>query len=152
MLKRIWSGVKTRYFLHHAGVRQYRDFRCPDGLGGEYTLDRLVLRYDGVSVLMCLRYEGNIFCGENIDEWTQMVNGKSYSFTNPLVMLDSQIAAVTALVPGIDVDGYLFFDHRAHFPKGRAERVIQLDNIPEALRQKRGMRPGDNLMAVWKTL
>ena len=152
MLKSIWSGLKTRRALRRAGIKQYRDFHCPDGVGGVYTIDRLILRSDGISVLMYMRYEGNIFCGENIERWTQMLGGKSYSFSNPLIQLDYQIAAVKTLVPGIDVDGYLFFDHRAHFPKGRAERVIQLDNMPESLLKNRGDRPGDDLMAAWKKL
>ena len=151
VLKRIWSGMKIRRGLGRAGVKQYRDFHCPDGVGGKYTIDRLILRPDGISVLMYIRYEGNIFCGENINQWTQMLGGKSYSFANPLVMLDYQVAAVKALVPGIDVDGYLFFDHRAHFPKGRAGRVIQLDSMPDSL-LNRGERPDDKLMSAWKKL
>jgi hypothetical protein len=151
VLKRIWTGFKTRRGLRRAGIKQYRDFHCPDGVGGQYKVDLLILRPDGISVLMYMRYEGNIFCGENIDQWTQLLGGKSYSFTNPLMMLDYQVAAVKALVPGIDVDGYLFFDHRAYFPKGKAERVIQLDNMPDSL-LKRGERPDDKLMSVWKKL
>jgi hypothetical protein len=151
VLKRIWSGLKIRRGLRRAGIKQYRDFHCPDGMGGQYTVDRLILRPDGISVLLYMRYEGNIFCGENIDHWTQMIGGKSYSFTNPLTMLDYQVAGVKALVPGIDVDGYLFFDHRAHFPKGKAERVIQLDNMPDSLLNRSG-RPDDKLMSAWKKL
>ena len=152
MLKRIWSGWKTNRGLRRAGIKQYRDFHCPDGVGGKYKIDRLILRPDGITVLMYMRYEGNIFCGENIDQWTQLLGGKSYSFANPLMMLDYQIAAVKALVPGNDVDGYLFFDHRAHFPKGKADRVIQLDNMPDSLLSNRGRRPDDKLMAAWKKL
>ena len=144
--------MKIRRGLRRAGIKQYRDFHCPDGVGGQYTVDRLILRPDGISVLMYMRYEGNIFCGENIEQWTQMIGGKSYSFANPLMMLDGQVAAIKALVPGIDVDGYLFFDHRAHFPKGRADRVIQIDNIPDSLLNSRGKHPDDALMSAWKKL
>ena len=115
-------------------------------------MDRLILRPDGITVLMYMRYEGNIFCGDNINQWTQMLGGKSYSFANPLNMLDYQVAAVKALVPGIDVDGYLFFDDHTHFPKGRAERVIQLDNMPDSLLNSRGQRPDDKLLSAWKKL
>ena len=152
VLKKIWSGLKTGRGLGRVGIKQYRDFHCPDGVGGQFKIDRLILRPDGISVLMYMRYEGNIYCGENIDRWTQMLGGKSYSFANPLMMLDYQITAVKSLVPGIDVDGYLFFDHRAHFPKGKAGRVIQLDNMPDALLNNRGQRPDDKLMLAWKKL
>ena len=144
--------MKIRRGLRRAGIKQYRDFFCPDGVGGQYKIDRLILRPDGISVLMYMRYEGNIFCGENIERWTQMIGGKSYSFANPLVMLDGQIAAIKALAPGIDVDGYLFFDHRTRFPKGRAERVIQIDNMPDSLLNNHGKSPDDALMSAWKKL
>jgi len=152
VLKKLWSGIKNSRGLRRVGIKQYRDFHCADGVGGQFKVDRLILRPDGITVLIYMRYEGNIFCGENIEQWTQMLGGKSYSFANPLKMLDYQIAAVKALAPGIDVDGYLFFDHRAHFPKGRAERVIQLDHMPDSLLNNRGQRPDDKLISAWKKL
>ena len=79
------------------------NFKFPDGLGNYFTVDRLILRQDGISLLVFKQYPGSIFCADGIDEWTQMLAGKSYRFQNPLIDLDFQIKAISSFVPDVPV-------------------------------------------------
>ena len=99
-----------------------------------------------------MRYPGIIFCADNIDEWSQVLEGKSYKFKNPLVDLDYQVNAVSACIPGVPVDGYLFFDHQALFPKGYPERVIQLNTIPQSLKRNKHASVEAAVEFAWETI
>lgn len=147
-----WLNVKTRYRISRLGLKQISDFQCPDGLGDYFTINRLVMRHDGISLLVFKQYPGTIFCAEDIDEWTQMLSGRSYRFKNPLVELDYQVKAVSACVPDVPVNGFLLFDHRARFPKGHPDRVIQLDKIPEALKRDAQHKVMASVESAWETL
>jgi hypothetical protein len=148
-IKQAWLDRKQRRVLNRLGIKQLAHFKCADGLGGYFDIDRLVLRQDGISLIIVMRYPGSIFCADNIDEWTQMLEGKSYRFENPLVALDYQIKAFSDHVPGVAVDGYLFFDHRASFPKGHPARVITLDAIPDALQKIKKQKAEASVAAAW---
>jgi len=132
-IRNTWLNMRTRRQLKRLGLKQLSHFKCPDGLGGYFDIDRLVLRRDGISLIVIKQFAGSIFCAENIDEWTQMLEGKSYRFKNPLIDLDYQINALSECIPDVPIDGYLFFDHHASFPKGRPDRVISADDLPESL-------------------
>ena len=151
-IKRLWLNIKTRYCLNRLGLKQIANFRFPDGLGDYYTVDRLVLRKDGISLLVFKQYPGSIFCADDIDEWTQLLVGKSYRFRNPLIDLDYQIKAMSSLVPDVPVDGYLFFDYQARFPKGCPERVISLDRVPQSLKRDRKVKAEARVAAAWEQL
>lgn len=147
-----WQNIKTRYRLNHLGLKQISNFQCPDGLGQYFTIDRLVMRHDGISVLLFKRYPGSIFCADDIDQWTQMLAGKSYRFSNPLVDLDYQVKAIASCIPDVPVNGFLLFDQQAEFPKGHPDRVIQLDNIPDALKRNKENKVQSSIESAWEKL
>jgi hypothetical protein len=151
-IKNSWLNIKTRYRLNRLGHKQILKLHCPDGLGHQFTVDRLILRHDGLTLLMDMKYPGKIFCADNIDDWTQMLGQKSYRFKNPFYDLECQIAAVSAIVPGVPVNGFLFFDHHAAFPKGHPDRVIYLKNIPNALKQSKQHEVEPSVMSAWKKI
>ena len=151
-IKNNWLNIKTRYRLKRLGHAQIQKLHCPDGLGYHFTVDRLILRHDGVTLLMNIKYPGKIFCADNIDYWTQMLGQKSYRFKNPFYDLECQIAAVSAIAPGVPVDGFLFFDHQAAFPKGHPDRVIYLKNIPQSLKQTKQHEVQPSVMSAWKKI
>jgi hypothetical protein len=145
-------NIKTRHRINHMGLEQIANLHCPDGLGDHFVIDRLLLRRDGISLLIFKQYPGSIFCADGIDEWTQMIGGKRYPFKNPLVDLEYQVKAVSACVPGVPVNGYLYFDHHARFPKGHPERVIHLDNIPPSLQRSKKIKPEAAVAAAWEKI
>jgi hypothetical protein len=152
MIKHLWKNLKTCRVLDHLGQAQYKNMHCPDGVSGEFVIERLVLHVTGISLVHRMRHAGTIFCADNIDEWTQLIDGRSYRFPNPLVDLRQQVHAVGALVPDVIVDGYLFFDYRASFPKGCPQQVIQLETIPDRLRRIKQARLSQVLMTAWQAL
>lgn len=151
-IKHAWLNTKTRYRLNRLGIKQISNIQCPDGLGHYFNIDRLVMRHDGISLLLFKQYPGSIFCAEDIEQWTQMLAGKSYPFKNPLVDLDHQVKAVSAVIPDVPVNGFLLFDRQARFPKGHPDRVIQLDNIPEALMRNKKKQVQTAVATAWKKL
>ena len=107
---------------------------------------------DRISLQLFKQFPGSIFCSEHIDEWTQMLGGKSYHFKNPLFDLDFQINALSACIPGVPVNGFLFFDHTAEFPKGRPDRVIQLEDVPQSVLCDDVDQAEASVMKAWEHL
>ena len=151
-IRLMWMDFKTRYCLNNLGLEQLANLNCPDGLGQHFNIDRLVLRHDGISLLVYKKYPGKIFCADNIDDWTQMLGRRSYRFKNPLYELDYQIKAVSACMPDIPVNGFIFFDHLSEFPKGHPERIIHPDRIPEELRRFNRHQVEVPVMSAWKNI
>ncbi len=152
VIRQLWLNIKTRFCLNRLGLKHISNFRCADGLGDYFIIDRLLMRPNGISVIVFKQYPGIIFCADNIDEWSQILEGKSYKFKNPLIDLECQINAVSACIPGVPVNGYLFFDHQAFFPKGHPERVIQLNTIPQSLKRDKRVSTENSVESAWEKL
>jgi len=147
-----WLNFKTNYRLNRLGLKQVSNIQWPDGLGHYFTIDRLIMHRDGISLLIYKRYPGKIFCADNINDWTQMLGKRSYRFKNPFSDLDYQIKAVSSCIPGVPVNGYLFFDHHAEFPKGHPEWVIHHKNLPAELQPREKLQARATVVAAWKKL
>jgi len=147
-----WLNFKTYRQLNHLGIEQLINVQWPDGLGHYFTIDRLVMGNDAISLIMYKCYPGKIFCADHIDEWTQMLGQRSYSFQNPLHELDYQINTISASIPNIPVNGYLFFDHLSEFPKGHPDRVIHGRKIPDNLIHKKQDTVQENVLNAWQQL
>jgi hypothetical protein len=145
-------NLKTQRCLKHLGIKQISAVQCPDGLGGEFAIDRVVLHPEGVSIVTVKRYPGKIFCADGIDEWTQMLGNKSFKFPNPLYELDLQVKSLESCLPGVSVDGFLFFDHQAEFPKGSPQRVFQPVAVPDKLLPDRSQPLDPELEKAWDRL
>ncbi|MEM7563311.1 MAG: nuclease-related domain-containing protein [Pseudomonadota bacterium] len=139
----LWANrerIRTRYAewrtercLNSIGVDQIRHFVCPDGLDGQFKIGRLALTPNAIVLISHKRYAGRIYCAERIAEWTQVIEQKSFKFENPLFELENQITAIKLLTGTQAINGYLFFNQGASFPKGHPESVLLQDNIPENL-------------------
>lgn len=151
-IKHAWSGFKINRHLNQLGIKQLADVQWPDGMDHYFSIDRLILRKDGISLLMYIRYPGKIFCADNIEEWTQMMGQKSYTFDNPFNELNYQINTLSESIPGIPVNGYVFFDHLSEFPKGRPDRVIHHKEIPEELKRNKEDSVQENIASAWEKL
>lgn len=131
--------------IKRLGARNLRNINLPDGMGGEVTIDYLLLAPDALLVVGVKRFHGMIFGGAQTDQWTQVINRCSYKFPNPDDYLQRQVEAVRLLVPGTAVAGIHLFTHGARFPKGQPDNVVlsrevrqkppKPRKIPKALRQ-----------------
>ncbi|NNG13986.1 MAG: NERD domain-containing protein [Gammaproteobacteria bacterium] len=125
----------------------------PDAVDGEVWLDYLLLTDGGLLVLDIRDYTGNLFGGESINEWTQLIGVKSYKFNNPLLELPARIQAVQALVGDIPVTGQVVFTHRGQFQKGVPEGVCMVDEVHERLSGfLRPALPDEKLNEAWSTV
>ena len=153
--QQILSGYREwriQRILRQLGCEQIRNLTCPDGLDGYYNIDRLALLKNSILVISYKPYSGNIYCAERISEWTQMVGKQSFKFENPLFELENQLTALRQLAGTNEIQGYLFFNHNAEFPKGHPASVMHPDNIPDRFLQGNSDEVRADIHAAWKLL
>ena len=101
----------------------------PDGMGGGFHVDFLLLTMRGVVVVDLRDVRGNIFGGDQMAEWTVMDGARRFTFTNPQSALYDRIAAVKAVAGDIPVEGRIVFTRRGKFPKGLPKWTLMVDAL-----------------------
>jgi hypothetical protein len=101
----------------------------PDGMGGGFHVDFLLLTMRGVVVIDLRDIRGNIFGGDQMAEWTVMDGARRYTFTNPQSALYDRIAAVKAVAGDVPVEGRIVFTRRGKFPKGLPKWTLMVDAL-----------------------
>ena len=134
------------------GARMLRDVRLPDGMGGEISIDFLVLATDAILVIGVKRYDGLIYGSARIDEWTQSIRRRSYKFPNPDTYLQQQIGAVRLIVPKTPVRGLHLFSDSAVFPKDKPSNVLQVKDLRGSAPRPRLKDIPAELQAAWVQL
>ena len=99
------------------------DALVPDGMGGGYHVDYLLLTQRGVVVIDLRDVRGNIFGADQMAEWTVMDGPHRFTFTNPQGALYDRIAAVKAAAGEVAVEG----THRVHPPGSLSQGPAQVD-------------------------
>jgi hypothetical protein len=105
------------------------DSLVPDGMGGGFHVDFLLLTMRGVVVIDLRDVKGNIFGGDQMAEWTVMDGAQRFTFTNPQSALYDRIAAVKAIAGDVPVEGRIVFTRRGKFPKGLPKWTVMLDAL-----------------------
>ncbi len=147
-----WHEWRLQRGLDRIGCEQIRHLVCDDGLDGRHEIDRLVLVEDAILIISYKPYRGNIYCAEQIDEWTQVIGQKSFKFANPLYELENQIASLRLIVGKAPLRGFLYFGQGAAFPKGHPDTVLQPQNIPDAMLAANCSKPRAEVAAAWSLL
>lgn len=93
--------------------------------------DYLLLSRQGIIALEIKNFSGHIYGSAGINEWTQIIERKSYKFSNPFFELEKKIDLLKELVPDQDINGIILFTEKADFPKGRPDNVMR---VSECLR------------------
>ena len=101
----------------------------PDGMGGGFHVDFLLLTMRGVVVIDLRDVRGNIFGGDQMAEWTVMDGPRRFTFINPQSALYDRIAAVKAVAGDVPVEGRIVFTRRARFPKGLPKWTLMVDAL-----------------------
>jgi hypothetical protein len=114
-----------------AGAAEYlRNVLVPDGNGGSYHLDFLLLTSRGVVVIDMRDIAGNVFGGDQMTEWTLMDGPRRSTFVNPQSGLYDRIASVKAIAQEeTPVEGRIVFTRRAKFPKGLPRFTVMLESV-----------------------
>jgi len=131
-----WSWYRryrARKALHAAVTKSAADHLTdslvPDGMGGSFHVDFLLLTLRGVVVIDLRNVKGNIFGGDQMAEWTVMDGARRFTFTNPQGALYDRIAAVKAIAGDLPVEGRIVFTRRGRFPKGLPKWTLMLDAL-----------------------
>ena len=147
-----WREWQLQRGLDRIGCEQIRGLVCDDGLDGTHEIDRLALVDDAILIIAYKPYRGNIYCAEQIDEWTQVIGQKSFKFRNPIYELENQIASLRLIVGNTPIRGYLYFGQGAAFPKGHPNVVLHPENLPAAILTPNCSAPRGELAAAWLRL
>ena len=106
---RWYRGYRARKSLRAAvtaGCADHlRNSLVPDGMGGSFHVDFLLLTLRGVVVIDLRDVKGNIFGGDQMAEWTVMDGARRFTFVNPQSALYDRIAAVKAVAGEVPVEG-----------------------------------------------
>src|SRR6201993_4557465 len=112
-----------------AGSDHLVDMLVPDGMGGGFHVDFLLLTARGILVVDLRDIQGNIFGGDQMADWTVMDGPRGFTFTNPQSPLYDRIAAVKAVAGEVPVEGRIVFTRRGKFPKGLPKFTLMLDGL-----------------------
>jgi hypothetical protein len=106
-----------------------RNVLVPDGNGGDYHLDFVLLTSRGVIVIDMRDIMGNVFGGDQMTDWTLMDGARRSTFVNPQSGLYDRIASVKAIAKDVPVEGRIVFTKRAKFPKGLPRYTVMLESV-----------------------
>ena len=127
------SSLQLATVLKPYARDEIKDFIIPDGIGGLLEIERLVLLDQGILLIQTLPISGNLFGADFIDEWTQIIEGKSYKFPNPLRHIRTSTYALKVLAPSIPIFCRVVFTANSVFPKGKPDDVSVLGSLNDDL-------------------
>jgi len=105
----------------------------PDGIGGLLEIEHLILMEHGLLLIETYPMSGNLFGAETINQWTQLVDGRSYKFANPLRRIRISRQALKELAPNIPIFCRVVFNADSVFPKGKPGDVSVLSSLADDL-------------------
>lgn len=138
--------------IERSGREVLHDVMLPDGLGGYTYIEHLVLTSEVILILYLKRYRGIIFAGDNIDEWTQVINNHSYRFPNPLRQIELDVMSVNSLVKDARVEGKVVFTKGSEFPKGKPDNVMLFSELEQNLKDFSAGEVNPLVRTSWKRL
>jgi hypothetical protein len=123
-----------------------RDVLLPDGNGGWFHVDFLLLTSIGLVVLDLRDFPGMVFGSEQMVEWTVIQKQRRLTFPNPLGPLYDRLAVVRALAgEGVPVEGRVVFTDKSSFPKGHPAPVLRLASLAAGI-----ARPVASAIDAWR--
>jgi hypothetical protein len=112
---------------------EIKDIIVPDGIGGLLEIEHLILMKQGLLLIETYPMSGNMFGAETIDQWTQLIDGRSYKFANPLRHIRTSRQALMILAPNIPIFCRVVFNADSIFPKGKPDEVSVLSSLSDDL-------------------
>lgn len=140
---------RIRRAVRRQGADMLAALEIPDGMDGRIYIDYLVLTAEAIRLVMVKRYEGFIYAGEKMAEWTQVIKPNNYRFPNPLQELELKIVALRSIVPDIPITGCVLFSESCKFPTRKPAGVMCVGDPAPAF-DKRPIP--ENLQQAWRKL
>ncbi len=124
-------GPEVARALQAVAIERLQNVLLPDGMGGHFQVEHLLLTGQGFLVIDAKSFGGTIFAGERMAEWTVIGKDGRFTFPNPLGTLYDRVAALRQLVRDVPVSGYVLFGGNADFSKGRPRDVLSAAELVE---------------------
>ncbi|MBI1422617.1 MAG: hypothetical protein GC149_04050 [Gammaproteobacteria bacterium] len=151
-LKKIRAHYQLQRLINRLGHAALRHVTLMDGADIPIYIEYLILQSTGLLLLIIKPYRGNIFAALKIQNWTQVVRHHSFKFANPLYELETNLQAIRAMIPKVNVQGLVVFAQGAAFPKGKPEFVCDYDMLKRlAHSHERGELPA-SVRSAWEQL
>lgn len=128
------SRYRIKKVLKPLSRAEMKNIIIPDGVGGMLEIEHLILMDQGLLLLEISSINGHIFGAENINQWTQIVDGRSYKFANPLQHIHTTRQALMSLVPNVPIHYRIIFSAEASFPKGKPDQVSVLNSLSKDMK------------------
>ncbi len=117
--------------LKNVSIDRLQNVLLPDGMGGQIQVEHLLLTASGLVVVDVKEFQGKIFAGERMAEWTVIGQRGRFTFPNPLPTLYDRVAALKQIVREVPVFGLVLFGAEADFTKGRPTDVVLPGDLVE---------------------
>ncbi|MDH5570495.1 MAG: NERD domain-containing protein [Gammaproteobacteria bacterium] len=148
---KIWIGeYKLRHTIKKLGFDVLRNVVLPDDVDGSVCIENIILMPEGIYVMALGHYKGAVFAAENIDIWTQVVNNKSYKFSNPLNKIEHEVAAIQAHLPKHKIGSFIMYGPGVSFPKGKPDNLFSIAQAKEKFGRQADMKIADDLLYAWE--
>ncbi|MDX1572662.1 MAG: nuclease-related domain-containing protein [Methylophaga sp.] len=131
-----------------------RQLIIPDGIGGLLEIEHLVMLKQGLLIMHRFPLSGHLYGAEKIDQWTQLVDGRSYKFANPLMHLLHVQQSLSLLAPKVPIYTHVVFSGHCNFPKGKPDKVSLLSTLENDLEYifKQAPLPEPALQNIWHSI
>ncbi len=129
--RKLSSAAQIELILTSFKRDEVKAIIIPDGIGGLLEIEHLVLMEQGLLIVETYPISGNLFGAEQIDDWTQIIDGRSYKFANPLRRIRTARQALKLLAPNVPIFCRVVFNADSHFPKGKPDEVSILATLAE---------------------
>lgn len=127
--KPLTASGQLKFLISEFKQDEAKNIIIPDGVGGLLEVEHIVLLEQGVLLIETYEMDGHLFAADNIDQWTQLVNGRSFKFENPLNHIYRTKQALAVLMPKVPIFCRIVFNGKASFPKGKPDEVLVLSTI-----------------------
>jgi len=115
--------------LRRIAWERLADVVIPDDVDGEIHLDLALLTPRGILVLDVRYVAGTLFWGDQLESWTVLDGARRTVLQNPLPGLRARRHAVSALAPGVPVDGRILLVGAIQIAGERPPGVLVLEDL-----------------------
>ncbi len=106
-----------------------RNVLVTDPQGVPLHIDFLLMTARGIVVVDLRDFAGNVFGGDQMDEWTVINGAQRFTFGNPQAGLYDRQASVRLVARETPVEGRIVFGKRSLFPKGLPSHTRMLSAL-----------------------
>lgn len=139
--------------LRATGMESLHEVSIPDGIEGSAWIEHAALTPQGIMVMVIKRYRGVIFAGDKIEQWTQVMDNRSYKFPNPIHQLEESILAIRAHInKDVPLIGRVLFIKGSQFPRGKPEQVLVYEDIISMKHEKVAESIPPEIRTAWQRL